>query len=99
MKKAVIIDNIVSTIIELEEGSNWTPPPGAMIIDAGNAEIGWSYTDAGFIAPTGTKPTPPPDEADRKTILALAIQPALTADEQMKLFQLIAKKIAIVLWK
>jgi hypothetical protein len=42
----------VENVVVLEEGSNWTPPVGFLLVPlSGSAGIGWTWDGTKFIAP------------------------------------------------
>jgi hypothetical protein len=49
---AVVDQGLVVNTIVLEEGFNWAPPPGCIIVPlSGSAGIGWTWDGTQFVAP------------------------------------------------
>lgn len=51
MRYALVANDIITNVIELELGSDYTPPPDHELIEAENAGIGWLRVDGVFVAP------------------------------------------------
>lgn len=64
MRYAIIKNDMVENVIEIEPGSAWEPGDGMTIVQSDVAGPGWSYVKGAFIAPL-----PPPEPVPEKIML------------------------------
>jgi hypothetical protein len=76
MQKALVdTSGIVVNIIEWEEGSQYAPPDGIVIVDiADGAAIGGTYENGNFIPPTPPVPPAGPPSAEQFAALQASVQ-------------------------
>jgi len=83
MRKAVVrqSDGFVENTIELEEGANWQPPDGCILIDAIDGSPGDTWDGTKFV-----KPEPPEPEPPRSTHISIidAIDPSKARPVRIK---------------
>lgn len=81
MRKALVYKatGVVVNVIELNEGSKWTPPDGMEVIDGTSAGPGDTWDGEKFIKPT---PTPPPPDVNG---FIDAVQDSIDPDRMDKL--------------
>lgn len=65
MRKAVVrqSDGLVTNVIEIEQGTDWQPPQGCVLVDAKDAGPGDTWDGMKFIKPELPPPEPPRDLA------------------------------------
>lgn len=61
MRYAIIKNDIVDNVMEIEPGSDWVPDEDAILIPSDIAGPGWSYSDGVFQAPPPA-PEPVPEK-------------------------------------
>lgn len=67
MARKCLLDSatkVVINAIELEDGANWTPPPGTELAPQDDGAIGDTWDGTQFVSPPEPEPEPLPVDAN-----------------------------------
>jgi len=83
MRKAIIKDNTVINVIEIDDGANWMPPEGTILVNAVSCQAGDLWDGNNFSTPVVLDQSIPNMISDRQFFQGLAMQGLITQEEAL----------------